>query len=271
VAVSVRIEDEAFADERYEDLALYAGLADSDHARGKMARIWRQCTLEGTHVVPNQIPIRVLGSNAIDALVRARLAEIVDSDHVRIRGTEGRIEWLSRLRANGKYGKRGGRPKKEEESDKTHKGYTDETLKGGDNKTPPAPAPAPIKDKEESQGDIALATMLVLRILKNNPRHKISTLSESDKDKLLRKWATHVRLMREADGRTYEEIKRTIDWSQAHSFWCSNILSTKKLREKWDTMHAQMTRGPAARVVRAEPTKTDKPRQVMLDGVLVDA
>lgn len=42
MAASVRIEDEAFADERYDALARAAGLADADHARGKMARLWRQ-------------------------------------------------------------------------------------------------------------------------------------------------------------------------------------------------------------------------------------
>src|SRR5690606_6432310 len=112
MAASVRIEDEAFSDERYEDLAELAGMAASEHARGKMARIWRQCTIEGTHVVSNSIPRRVLGPNAIDALVGARLAEIVDENHVRIRGTAGRIEWLKRVRENGKYDKHGGRPRK---------------------------------------------------------------------------------------------------------------------------------------------------------------
>ena len=49
MGASVRIEDDAFSDTRYDLLARYGGLADADHARGKMARIWRQCTLEGRH------------------------------------------------------------------------------------------------------------------------------------------------------------------------------------------------------------------------------
>lgn len=107
---SVRIEDEAFSCERYEDLAALAGLADADHARGKMARLWRQCTIEQTRVLTPLTITRVLGSRGVEALVGARLGEIV-ANGVRIRGTKGRIEWLKKLRSNGKYGKRGGRPR----------------------------------------------------------------------------------------------------------------------------------------------------------------
>lgn len=107
MAARVSIEGAAFSDERYEDLAALAGLADADHARGKMARLWSQCTLENAHVVNNQMVIRVLGSNGIQALIGSRLGEQVDADHVRIKGAKGRIEWLHKLRENGK---KGGRP-----------------------------------------------------------------------------------------------------------------------------------------------------------------
>jgi len=105
---SVRIEDEAFGDRRYHRLATEAGLADADHARGKMAVLWRQCTIEQRHILPNQDVCDVLGPNGVEALVNARLGDIAEGG-VRIRGTKGRIEWLKKLRDNGK---KGGRPKK---------------------------------------------------------------------------------------------------------------------------------------------------------------
>lgn len=105
---AVRTESDAFGDVRYERLARLAGLADADHARGKMARLWRQCTMEKRYVLPAEDVIQVLGENAVVALTESRLGEQVEGG-VRIRGTKGRIEWLDKLRKNGQ---KGGRPKK---------------------------------------------------------------------------------------------------------------------------------------------------------------
>ncbi len=102
---SVRIEDEAFSDARYLILAARAGLADADHARGKMALLWRQCTMAGTYVLDEDFVTAVLGPNGVTALVKAHLGEETP-DGIRIRGTEGRIEWLERIRENGRKGGR---------------------------------------------------------------------------------------------------------------------------------------------------------------------
>ena len=137
MAASVRIEDEAFADDRYARLAEEAGLEDADHARGKMARLWRQCTIEQTHILEVRDVTRVLGMNGVSAIVDARLGELVDDTHVRIRGTKGRIEWLAKLRKNGA---KGGRPKK-----------TKSKPSGFPELNPPAPAPAPAPAQEEKK------------------------------------------------------------------------------------------------------------------------
>lgn len=105
MAASVRVEDDAFKDERFEVLARVAGLADADHARGKMLRVWRQCTAQNTHVLSEAIVCGVLGQNGAEALVQSELGERVEGG-IRIRGTSGRIEWLEKLRKNGKKGGR---------------------------------------------------------------------------------------------------------------------------------------------------------------------
>lgn len=103
---SVRIEDDAFGDLRFDILATEAGLADADHARGKMIRLWRQCTAENVHTLPEAVVVSVLGAHGVSALIVARLGEKT-SHGVRIKGTKGRIEWLANLRKNGQ---KGGRP-----------------------------------------------------------------------------------------------------------------------------------------------------------------
>lgn len=76
-----------------------------------------------------------------------------------------------------------------------------------------------------------LANLLYEKILQDDPSFKKPNLQN---------WADHIRLMMEKDGRTAEQIEYLIEWSQNHSFWKSNILSTKKLREKATTLIRQM-------------------------------
>lgn len=140
---SVRIEDDAFGDLRYDELAAACGLADADHARGKMARLWRQCTAEKRYVLSRSVVESVLGPRGVDALVLSRLGEL-RSEGVRIKGTRGRIEWLEKLRNNGK---KGGRPRKTNtETKRKPSGFPE--------LNPPAlvPAPALVLAQEEEEG-----------------------------------------------------------------------------------------------------------------------
>ena len=103
MAASVRIEDEAFSDLRYEVLASACQLADADHARGKMLHLWRQCTAQGRHVLPRSMITAVLGQIGPVGIVEAGLGE-EHPEGIRIKGTEGRIEWLAKLRDNAAKG-----------------------------------------------------------------------------------------------------------------------------------------------------------------------
>lgn len=123
---SVRVEDDAFSDTRYEVLAKACLLADADHARGKMLRIWRQCTAEGRYVLSADDVEVVLGENGITGLERARLGVRVDGG-IRIKGTEGRIEWLAKLKENAKKGGEAKAAKRQ--ADESAKRHTDESAK----------------------------------------------------------------------------------------------------------------------------------------------
>lgn len=52
-----------------------------------------------------------------------------------------------------------------------------------------------------------------------------------------------IRLMIDRDGRPVEDIAGAIRWAQADEFWRANILSPAKLREKYETLRAQASRG----------------------------
>ncbi|HCH7988654.1 MAG: hypothetical protein ACRCU4_02545 [Citrobacter freundii] len=49
-------------------------------------------------------------------------------------------------------------------------------------------------------------------------------------------WANEIRLMRCIDGRTHRQICDLFKRVQRDPFWCRNILSPSKLREKWDEL-----------------------------------
>lgn len=56
----------------------------------------------------------------------------------------------------------------------------------------------------------------------------------------IQKWCEHINKLIRLDKRTPGEIEKVIIWSQNNKFWCSNILSTEKLRKQFDTLYQQM-------------------------------
>ena len=79
--------------------------------------------------------------------------------------------------------------------------------------------------------EISLACELYDLILKNNPNAKKPNLQT---------WAKSIDLMIRVDDRSVFDIQEVIQWSQRDSFWQGNILSTKKLREKYDQLTMKM-------------------------------
>ncbi|WP_392586878.1 replication protein [Serratia ureilytica] len=80
----------------------------------------------------------------------------------------------------------------------------------------------------------------------------VETISPSARKTDLTAWANEVRLMRQLDGREHREICELFKWASRDSFWCANILSPKKLREKWDTLTLQKKQ-PRKQNPSAEP------------------
>ena len=79
-----------------------------------------------------------------------------------------------------------------------------------------------------------LSELLYSLILKNNPNAKKPNINN---------WSDHIRLAMECDKRTSLELEAVIRWCQSDPFWLVNILSTKKLREKFDQLWLKMKQG----------------------------
>jgi len=108
--------------------------------------------------------------------------------------------------------------------------------------------------KEEtrvSSQDLELASLLSEKIKENSPK-------ATAKDLPIEAWADDIRLMREQDGRTPEDIRKVILWSQADSFWRGNILSGANLRKHFIQLWGKMNAGGGKEKTPAELEEEDE-------------
>lgn len=88
------------------------------------------------------------------------------------------------------------------------------------------------KFKEDSTA-YGIADYLLLKIQASNPNTKKPNMQS---------WAAYADKMVRIDNRSRKDIKMVIDFATTDPFWQSNILSTKKLRDKFDTLYIQATK-----------------------------
>lgn len=104
----------------------------------------------------------------------------------------------------------------------------------------------PSKEKKQkvikyTNDDLQLAEYLLAKIIYNYPVYE-------NKKVVIGDWADEIRLLREGQKATFEQIYFMITWIQGgeverkgreprifvpHDFWSSNIMSAKKLRKQW--------------------------------------
>lgn len=96
---------------------------------------------------------------------------------------------------------------------------------------------------ESYDDSLRIANYLLNNILKANPSFKVPSLEA---------WARDIDKAIRIDKRSTQQLKDCIDWiySPNGEFWQKNILSGKKLREKFDTMNMQ--------VITKQPTKQER-------------
>lgn len=92
------------------------------------------------------------------------------------------------------------------------------------------------KDFKEADAHSELCTALSKKLFEymkiNNPKVKEPNFLS---------WSKSIDLMIRVDKRTPAEIEKMIQWCQKDSFWRLNILSTDKLRQKYDQLYLKMT------------------------------
>lgn len=154
MAASVRIEQKVFTDPRFAILGKLMGVSRFD-AIGRMASVYSHCTEIGAHSLSGSVIDVVADFDGFADLISrpdVNLAEIAGNS-LRIKGTEGRVEWLEACRENGK---KGGRPKLKPNPNLG----VNQTLTGIEpesNLPTPTPTPTPrTKKKEESLASLGV-------------------------------------------------------------------------------------------------------------------
>lgn len=142
VAVSVRIEAEAWDDPRFGRMARLSGWADSDHAVIKVAKVWAWQTLESANRgelvvhVPDWVAEEKLGLGSVEALLKSGLSRR-EGELLYMCGTRkaGRIDWLLKNRLKGM---KGGRPRKEADESKPEVSPSQTTAKADTKSSEPS-------------------------------------------------------------------------------------------------------------------------------------
>lgn len=99
---------------------------------------------------------------------------------------------------------------------------------------PEAAVYTPSGAKWGSAEDLKTAQWISTRVKLINPTCKAPDMTS---------WSNTVRLMRQIDNRSHQDICALYDWASKHHFWQTNILSPESLRKQWDKLTMQRSAG----------------------------
>lgn len=97
MAPNVKVLGRALADPRFRVLGGLLG-SNEYEALGRMVHLWHCCTQRQTYVLPGRLVSSIVD---VEALCLSELGESVDGG-VRIKGTEGQVEWYGRMQQSGR-------------------------------------------------------------------------------------------------------------------------------------------------------------------------
>lgn len=115
---------------------------------------------------------------------------------------------------------------------------------------PDAVVYTPNGSKWGTSEDLRVAEWIFSRVRMINPTCKSPDMTS---------WSNTVRLMRQIDNRSHQDICGLYDWASKDSFWHRNILSPESLRKQWDklTMQRSAAGGHVAGKSKVDLNNTD--------------
>jgi uncharacterized protein YdaU (DUF1376 family) len=109
----------------------------------------------------------------------------------------------------------------------------------------------PSSSNKFTEADLSFAEFMFDRILMAAPKAKPPNLET---------WANEIRLMRDVDNLSPEEIRQVFEFANTDPFWRLNILSPSTLRKQFPKLHAKMTGGSHENYQRAAAKETRSER-----------
>jgi hypothetical protein len=100
-----------------------------------------------------------------------------------------------------------------------------------------------VESSPENDLDLSFAKLMFSKILEVAPKSR---------EPNFKTWTNVIRLMRERDKHTPQEITDVFMWANSDDFWRTNILSPDKLRAQFAKLHAQMTKPKNKSINRAQ-------------------
>ncbi len=91
--------------------------------------------------------------------------------------------------------------------------------------------------------DLKTAQWISTRVKVINPACKAPDMTS---------WSNTVRLMRQIDNRSHQDICALYDWASKHHLWQTNVLSPESLRKQWDKLTMQRNAGGEQRTVKPD-------------------
>jgi len=93
--------------------------------------------------------------------------------------------------------------------------------------------PQPLSDSEKSAFELS-------ELLLSEHRKEIPDFLSGKDKAVIPRWAEDIEKLIRIDKKPPETIRQVILWAKADCFWFPNIISGKKLREKFETLYGQM-------------------------------
>ena len=244
-------------------------------ARALAAQLLKACSDEGAIYVGDRRPAEALafrfGANRRDRqLLRVYRPMLLEDGYVRLEGEFLLIRNFVDAQSQNKKRATGPQGAPQGDANDVHAGGPAATLANSGNqdrsgfststnstnsttstkrsshvRTSGKPKSVPGESPDPPEAAYELADELRRLIADRLPGYKL--ISEARWPKTREQWANTFRLAHEQDKRSWDELRETLEWSQADEFWQANILSAATLRKQYDRLRAQMARPTSPR------------------------